>query len=378
MKTLILNVGSATIKYSVFENKKLLKEGMEERVIDFEKSFRKISGKIDRDIKTIVHRVVHGGNFESRVIDRKLMSELKKFSELAPVHQANEIKIIELCGKIFPKARQIAVFDTAFHKTIPEKAAVYGIPYKFYKKGVRAYGFHGISCSSIAKKLKKSKIIICHFGNGCSVTAVKNGRSIDNSMGFTPLGGTVMGSRCGSIDPSIIFYMMKHQKMKIEEVYEMLNSKSGLLGISGISNDIRDILKSKSKKARLALDVFCYNAAKWIGAYAAVLDGVSAIVFTGGIGENNPEVRKKILEYFSHLGLKIDNEKNKRNERIISSNSSKVTVYIIPCDETREMLEEAETLGNHVSGARKSEFPAQEIAKQFLCAPKTREFSSVV
>jgi len=346
MKTLILNVGSATIKYSVFENKKLLRDGIEERVFDFEKSFRKIAGKIDRDIKIIVHRVVHGGNFESQVIDSKLISKLKSLAVLAPVHQAHEIKIIELCGKIFPKTKQIAVFDTAFHKTIPAKASVYGIPYKLYEKGIKAYGFHGISCSNIAKKVKKSKIIICHFGNGCSVTAVKNGKSVDNSMGFTPLGGTIMGTRCGSLDPSIIFYLMKHEKFGIDEVYEMLNNKSGLLGISGISNDIRDILKSKNRKARLALDVFCYNAAKWIGAYAAILDGMDAIVFTGGIGENNPEVRKKILEHFSHLGLKIDNAKNRTNSGIISANNSKVAVYVIHCDEKQEMLEEAGTLGN--------------------------------
>jgi len=213
-KTLILNVGSATIKYSVFENKKFLKEGIEQRVSDFEKNFIKISAKIDKDISKIIHRVVHGGNFENRIIDSSLLRELKRYAELAPVHQAHEIKIIELCGKMFPKAKQIAIFDTAFHKTIPEKAAVYGIPYKFYEKGIKAYGFHGISCSSIAKKIKKSKIIICHFGNGCSITAVKNGKSVDNSMGFTPLGGTVMGTRCGSIDPSIVFYLMKHEKMK--------------------------------------------------------------------------------------------------------------------------------------------------------------------
>lgn len=349
MKILILNVGSATIKYAVFENHKLLFEGIEERVKDFESGLKNITSILKKkniEIKVIAHRVVHGGAIkESKIINKDLIKNLKKLEELAPLHQTPEIKVIELCGKFFPKTKQMAVFDTAFHSTMPQKAFLYGIPYSFYKKGIKRYGFHGISCEYITKKAQKilnnraKKMIICHLGNGCSITAVKDGKSIGNSMGFTPLEGVVMGTRCGSIDPSIVLYLMKHEKLTINQISELLNKKSGLLGISGIGNDVRDLIKSKSLRAKLALDVFCYHIIKAIGAYIASLNGADAIIFTGGIGENAWYLRSEILKNFSYLGLEIDDEKNKKNSLIISSPESKVKVLVMHTDEKEVMID---------------------------------------
>ena len=238
-------------------------------------------------------------------MDKGFVNILKKIESLAPLHDIPEIDVIESC-KIF-KVKQYAVFDTEFHTTIPEKAKIYGLPYSYYKKGIRRYGFHGISHRYVVdylrkNKLMKNKIIICHMGNGVTVSAIKNGKSIDTSMGFTPLEGPIMGSRSGSIDPSIIFFLSK--KLSLPKIKKILNYKSGLLGISGKSNDIRDLIKSKRKRSKLAIDVLCYQISKYIGSYIPVLNGLNLIVFTGGIGENVHLIRRKILKNINFIKFK--------------------------------------------------------------------------
>ena len=284
---------------------------------------------------------MHGGSIkEPRLITNSLIKDLWNVAEFAPSHNVPELKVVELCRKL--KVPQVAIFDTSFHQSIPEKAKVYGLPYKFYKKGVMRYGFHGTSCEYILKKVKTagSKVIICHLGNGCSITAVKNGKSIDTSMGFTPLEGLVMGCRCGDIDPAIILYLLKYEGMKVKEINDLLNNKSGLLGISGISNDFRDLRKSRDKRAKLALDIFIYRIVKYIGAYVAAMNGVNSIIFTGGIGQNASSLRKNILKNFEFLGLKLDNEKNRKNEEFVSNKSSKIKVFVIKANEEIIMVEE--------------------------------------
>ncbi len=306
---LILNVGFYYNKYGIYSNKIILKGKFErlKKKKSFEKSIKKLKkllGNIKIDI--ITHRVVHGGRFTNpRLLDKGFVNILKKIESLAPLHDIPEIDVIESC-KIF-KVKQYAVFDTEFHTTIPEKAKIYGLPYSYYKKGIRRYGFHGISHRYVVdylrkNKLMKNKIIICHMGNGVTVSAIKNGKSIDTSMGFTPLEGPIMGSRSGSIDPSIIFFLSK--KLSLPKIKKILNYKSGLLGISGKSNDIRDLIKSKRKRSKLAIDVLCYQISKYIGSYIPVLNGLNLIVFTGGIGENVHLIRRKILKNINFIKFK--------------------------------------------------------------------------
>lgn len=311
---LILNVGSSSIKYSVYNIffSKLILNGKFERLKDkkdFDDSITNLKSILESKkikIDMIGHRIVHGGRFtKPRLLCNRFIENLKRIESLAPLHDIPEINVIESC-KIF-NVRQYAVFDTDFHTTIPEKAAIYGLPYSYYKKGIKRYGFHGISHKYVIdylrnNKLMKNKIIICHIGNGITVSAVKNGKSIDTSMGFTPLEGIIMGTRSGSLDPSIIFYLYKNNS--INEIKEILNYKSGLLGISGISNDIRDLIKSNSPRARLAIDVLCYQISKYIGSYIAALNGLDLLVFTGGIGENVPLIRNKILANFKFIKFK--------------------------------------------------------------------------
>jgi acetate kinase len=349
MNILVLNVGSSSVKYSVFKGHDFLFNGLIERVKGkkgYEKAIYNISKSLeDNKIKigAIGHRVVHGGEIEaSSVIDKKILNDIKEYAEFAPLHNIPEIGGINVCKKIFPGVKQIAVFDTAFHQTMPEHSYVYAIPYRFYEKyGIRRYGFHGTSHHYVAleaakvlkRKLGQLKIITCHLGNGASIAAIDKGKVIDTSMGFTPLEGLVMGTRCGDIDPAIILYLIKDKKMGAGEVNKILNEKSGLLGISGISPDIRDLVKSKSKKANLALDVFCYRITKYIGAYAAAMNGVDVIVFTAGIGEQAYYLRSRILKSFEYLGLKLDAVKNRKNNTIITKNNSKVIGMVIPTNE---------------------------------------------
>tara|TARA_Y100000310_G_C20655848_1_gene801926 strand:+ start:203 stop:1246 length:1044 start_codon:yes stop_codon:yes gene_type:complete len=339
MRILVLNVGSSSVKYSLYDNKKFLQNGIIERIgkkKTYEQAIKTILKKNNK-IEVIGHRVVHGGNIKkSIVLTNNIIKKLWKIAELAPLHNIPELKVIKICKKL--KIPQIAIFDTSFHQSIPEKANIYGLPYKFYKDGIKRYGFHGTSCKYILRKIKGNKIIICHLGNGCSITAIKNRKSFDTSMGFTPLEGLIMGCRSGNLDPAIVLYLLKNKK--INEVSNILNNKSGLLGISGISNDIRDLKKSKNKRAKLALDVFTYRIVKYIGAYIAAMNGINSIVFTGGIGENAHYLRKDILRNFEFLGLKLDNNKNTKNKEIISIKSSKIKVFVIKTNEEIMMVEE--------------------------------------
>jgi len=351
---LTINAGSSSIKYSVFDKGERVEQGVVERIKkgQYKKAIDKVikdlggKGINAEDIKKVVHRVVHGKDVSKTVLlCCGRINQLKNISELAPLHNPLQIKVIEEAKKLIP-AKHYAVFDTAFHSTMPEAAKIYGIPYKYYKNGVKRYGFHGTSHKYIAKEAsrilgrKKLRIISCHLGNGCSIAAIKDGKSMDTSMGFTPLEGILMGTRSGDIDVGVVGYIMKKEGKSEKEVEAMLNNDSGLLGISGESNDMRDLLRSKSKRAKLAIDVFCYRIAKYIGAYAAVLNGVDAIVFTAGIGEHVRKVRGKILGNFGYLGLKLDKRKNNRNEAVISKANSKVKVLVIETDEEKVMAGE--------------------------------------
>jgi acetate kinase len=267
------------------------------------------------EVDGVGHRVVHGGEefSESTPIDNKVIKSIEKFAELAPLHNPPSLEGIRSCIKIFQGVPQVAVFDTAFHHTMPEYAFCYGIPYEFYgKHGIRRYGFHGTSHRYVSEKaaellkkpLEELNLITVHLGNGCSIAAVSGGSSVDTSMGFTPLEGLLMGTRSGDLDPAVVTFLMHRENIGADEVNDLLNKKSGLLGVSGVSNDMRDILKAireGDKRAKLAYDIFVYRIKKYIGSYAAVLGSVDAVVFTAGIGENVPQVREEIKEQLSPL-----------------------------------------------------------------------------
>jgi len=387
MKILVLNSGSSSLKFQLFEIKEkeyvLIKGivdgiGLDNSFIKYEikGNAKKINKKIKNhkaalkdvldiilnnkiisslsDIKAIGHRAVHGGEeFKKTVlINDKVMKKIDELSELAPLHNPANLTGMRVCKELLPNVKQVAVFDTEFHSNMPEKAFVYGIPYKYYKgDGIRRYGFHGTSHKYVSKKAAeilgknydKLKIITCHLGNGSSIAAVQNGKSIDTSMGFTPLEGVIMGTRCGDIDPAIIFFLMKKEKLSVKEVDNLLNKKSGLFGISGISPDVRvlwDNEKKGNKRAGLALDILGYRVAKYIGAYAAAMNGVDVIVFTAGIGENAFYVRERILKQFGYLGLKLDKKKNENNEIIITTKDSKVVAMVIPTNEELQIARE--------------------------------------
>jgi len=311
------------------------------------------------EIEAVGHRLVHGGEKykQTVIINEEIIKQLEKTVELAPLHIPPNIAGIKICQKLLPNKAQIGVFDTAFHHTIPEKAYVYALPYQYYQKHkIRKYGFHGTSHKYIAKRTAKLldkpveelKIISCHLGNGASITAVKNGKSIETSMGFTPLEGLVMGTRSGDFDPAIIPFLLKKENLKISELDDVLNKKSGLLGVSGVSSDFRNIENAAAKgkkQAQLAIKLFNYRVQKYIGAYAAVMNGVDAVTFSAGIGENSISVRKNILNELGYLGITLDNEKNKvrGQEKIISADNSKVKALVIPTNEelviARETLE---------------------------------------
>ena len=347
MNILVLNVGSSSIKYAVYNNLRLVEKKnierlykREDRISAINNIFFEINKKGIR-IDKIGHRIVHGLQYRKpMMITNEIIKRLKKCIELAPLHEAPEIEVMEICGKL-SKAKQYAVFDTGFFEDIPETSKIYGLPYKYYKKGIIRYGFHGISHRFVTNRLK-GKVISCHLGSGASVAAVKNGKAIDMSMGFTPSEGLVMGTRTGNLDPSIIPYLIKHEKYSIKEINDMINNKSGLLGISGISADLRDLLlKEKSdKRAKLAVDVFVNRVVKYIGKYVAAMNGVDTIVFTAGIGERNAEIRKRICSHLTFIGLELDDHMNKANDKVISKTSSKVKVMVVPTDEEKEIMVE--------------------------------------
>ncbi|MGB2631029.1 MAG: acetate kinase [Candidatus Omnitrophota bacterium] len=350
MYILVVNCGSSSAKYDLFDiaNEASICKGIVERIgEDFSVLKHEMPGKetfekellcldhhkaieIIKDILTdkekgvisdinevsgVGHRVVHGGaEFnQSTLIDDRVLESVEKFSELAPLHNPPSLEGIRSCMKIFRDVPQVAVFDTAFHQTMPEYAYSYGIPYELYKKyGIRKYGFHGTSHRYVSEKaaellerpLGELNLITVHLGNGCSIAAVSKGRSVDTSMGFTPLEGLLMGTRSGDLDPAVVTFIMQREGFSAEDVNDLLNKKSGLLGVSGVSNDMRDILKAVSennKRAKLAFDIFVYRIKKYIGSYAAVLGIVDAVVFTAGIGENVPRIKDDIKEQLRSL-----------------------------------------------------------------------------
>jgi acetate kinase len=392
MNILIINAGSSSIKYQLIQmpSELLICKGLIERIgsknstvsyktntVDIEKvmsipdhseGFRKMSellldphqGVIANvnDITIVGHRVVHGGNSfsETTLITQEVKDKIKELSVLAPLHNPHNLEGILLAEKIFPNAKQIAVFDTAFHQTMPVKAKKYALPNELYDDHrIQAYGFHGTSHKYVSEKaisylkLNSSKIITLHLGHGCSMTAVKDGKSVDHSMGFTPSNGLIMGSRSGDIDHALIFYMVNSLGYGLQEVNRLLSNKSGMLGLTG-HRDLRDIetkFKSGNPECALAMEMNAYRIKKYIGAYTAVMNGLDALVFTAGIGENSSTLRNLICTDMEYLGLTLDPSKNEvksSNIREIGSAKSKVKILVIPTNEELEIAKQAYNL----------------------------------
>jgi acetate kinase len=323
---LVLNSGSSSIKYKLFNihasSEQLLDKGLLERIgekiANHKEAINIILDKTGPNIDAVGHRVVHGGDRFSRsvLIDDNVIKTIEDFIELAPLHNPPSLLTINESKKMLSGIPHVAVFDTAFYYDMPEYAYFYAIPYKFYEKyKIRKYGFHGTSHRYVSEQagcllnrpLNKLSLITCHLGNGCSITAVKNGKAIDTSMGFTPLEGLVMGTRSGDLDPAIIPYIMEKENIDVNATMEVLNKKSGLLGVSELSNDMRELMKEKgtNKKAKLALDIFIYRIKKYIGAYTGVMSGCDAVIFTGGIGENNPSLIEEVCKGLISKDTKI-------------------------------------------------------------------------
>ena len=312
------------------------------------------------EIGAVGHRIVHGGEkfAEATLLNDEVIKEIEACNDLAPLHNPANLIGINACKELMPNVPMVGVFDTAFHQTMPEKAYLYGLPYEYYEKyGVRRYGFHGTSHSFVSKRaaeiLQKKpedlKIIVCHLGNGSSITAVKYGKSVDTSMGLTPLEGVPMGTRSGCIDPAILEFIANKENLTLAEVTSVLNKKSGVQGLSGVSSDFRDLgdaMDAGNPRAKAAIEVFCYSVAKYIGAYTAAMNGVDAIAFTAGVGENDGVVRALVGEYLGYLGVTIDPEKNKvrGEECIISTEDSKTTVLVVPTNEELAIARETVAL----------------------------------
>lgn len=310
------------------------------------------------EIAAVGHRVVHGGEkfSESVVVTEEVMDTLEECVELAPLHNPPNIAGIRACQNLMPGVPQIAVFDTAFHQTMPPYAYLYGLPYEMYEKyKIRKYGFHGTSHKYVSQRaavlLKKPvenlRLISCHLGNGSSITAIKGGKSLETSMGFTPLEGLMMGTRSGDLDPAIVSYIQAKENLSSEQVNDFLNKKCGVLGVSGVSSDFRDIEDAAAEgnyRAQLALDIFAHDVKKYIGAYAAVLDGVDAVIFTAGLGENSPEMRESVCKNLDYMGIELDLAKNKiRGEEVdVSKPGTSCRVLVIPTNE--EMMIATDTL----------------------------------
>lgn len=326
MKILVINSGSSSIKYKIFQmpQELLISKGLIEHIGEAGSQVKdhytglKMILEEHNHVDCVGHRVVHGAEEFSKpvVIDNSVIRKIRQCSLLAPLHNPANLTGILACKKLLPGIKQIAIFDTAFHQSLPEYAYIYGLDYSYYLRfGIRKYGFHGTSHQYVAheaaiilkKPLSKLKIITCHLGNGCSITAVDKGKSVDTSMGFTPLEGLIMGTRCGDIDPALVTYLMRKLRLDVAQIDNILNKQSGLKGISGLSNDMRLLWgkQSNNKRAKLAVEIFLYRIKKYIGAYLAVMDGADAIVFTAGIGEHQKEVRKEICSgLFSYLAKK--------------------------------------------------------------------------
>jgi acetate kinase len=383
VKILVINCGSSSIKYQLFEmdGEVLLARGLvarigepvsavthaagerrrryEAAIADHEQAFAHLRAALldprhgvladPDDLDAIGHRVVHGGEgfTGSVLITEEVIAALEAYSELAPLHNPPNLVGIRCAAKAFPGKPQVGVFDTAFHQTMPRHAYVYALPYELYAEArIRRYGFHGTShrfvtaCAArrLGVPLDQFDAITCHLGNGCSMAAVARGRSVDTTMGLTPLEGLVMGTRCGDLDPAIIFHLARARGMTLEQIHDLLNKHSGLLGLSGLSNDTRPLLAAEAtnERARLALDVFCYRVRKYIGAYLAVLGHAHAVVFTGGIGERAPELRQRILVGLGNLGIELDEAANAAvvgREADISTPASPIRLLVVPTNE---------------------------------------------
>lgn len=384
MKILVINCGSSSLKYQLYnmDNNEVLAKGLVERIgIDGSNLQHKPAGKakdkyvfeqplknhseaiklvMDKlvdpecgviadlsEINGVGHRVLHGSKFftESCIVTEEVKKVVAECADLGPLHNPANLMGIEACEELMPGVKNVAVFDTAFHQTMPPKAYMYPLPYEYYEKyNVRRYGFHGTSHRYVSKRAiemlgnpEHSRVITCHLGNGSSIAAVKDGKCIDTSMGLTPLAGFEMGTRCGDIDPAIVPYLMKKENLTPDEIDTIMNKKSGLLGITGISSDFRDAeaaMNEGNERAKLGLDMFRYQIAKYIGSYVIALGGCDAIVFTAGIGENNAGHRAAICEYLECLGVKIDPEKNKlRGDVDFTGEGSTMKTFIIPTDE---------------------------------------------
>ena len=396
MKVLVLNCGSSSIKYKLYDmngQKELASGGIEK--IGLPDSFLKFTlsdgskqvitqeikehtAGIELILKTLTdakygaiksldqidavgHRVVHGGDkfCSSVVINQEVINKIEECVDLAPLHNPANLKGIFAIQKILPKVPQVAVFDTSFHQTMPPYAYIYALPYDYYEKyGVRRYGFHGTSHRYVAKRgceflgldLENSRIITAHIGNGGSITAIKNGKSIDTSMGMTPVEGLMMGSRSGSVDPGVLTYLMEKENLSTQQINDIINKKSGLVGVSGVSSDMRDIenaIEQGNERARLAMDMYFYYILKYVSGYIAVLGGVDAIIFTGGVGENQPIMRKYVCDSLAFLGVDFNNELNDRikgRETELTFPNSKVRVAVIPTNEELAIAIDTEEL----------------------------------
>ena len=396
MNVLVINCGSSSLKYQLInsESEEVLAKGLCERIgIDGRLVYQKAgldkeiteaempthkqaiqmvldalvnekTGAIKSlsEIDAVGHRVVHGGEkfASSTILTEEVLKAIEECNDLAPLHNPANLIGIDACKELMPNTPMVGVFDTAFHQTMPKKAYLYGLPYEYYEKyKVRRYGFHGTSHSFVSKRtaeflnmdLKASKIIVAHLGNGASISAVLNGECVDTSMGLTPLEGLVMGTRCGDIDPSIVEFIANKENLSIGEVLNILNKKSGVQGMSRVSSDFRDLEAAFYEGNELAInavDVFCYKVAKYIGSYVAAMNGVDAIAFTAGIGENTSFVRAKILEYLGYLGIKMDEAANEKRgeDTVISTPDSKVKVCVIPTNEELAICRETVALVN--------------------------------
>ena len=394
MNVLVINCGSSSLKYQLInsDTEDVLAKGLCERIgIDGRLVYQKAgcdkeiteaampthkeaiqmvldalvndkTGAVKSlsEVNAVGHRIVHGGEkfASSVVITDEVLEAVAQCNDLAPLHNPANLIGINACKELMPGVPMVAVFDTAFHQTMPEKAYLYGLPYEYYENyKVRRYGFHGTSHSFVSKEtarflgmdLENSKIIVCHLGNGASISAVKDGKCVDTSMGLTPLEGLVMGTRSGDIDPAIMEYIAKKENLDIAGVMNVLNKKSGLEGISGLSSDFRDLTagaKEGNKRAIAAIEVFCYRVAKYVGSYVAAMNGVDAIAFTAGIGENVGLVREKVCSYLGYLGITLDAEANAKSgdDCVISAADSKVKVAVIPTNEELAICRETVAL----------------------------------
>lgn len=398
MNILVLNCGSSSIKYQLIdsESERALAKGLVSRIgmsgsliehTPFDRPKVTIAAEIldhitgvehmvamllspnhgviksISEISAVGHRIAHGGQKFTKtvLVTSDVMTELRNLIELAPLHNPHMIRGITACQKILSHAPQCAVFDTAFHHTIPARAYIYGIPYVMYRKyGIRRYGFHGPShhyvaeraAAQMGKRLEELNVITCHLGNGASITAIKKGESIDTSMGFTPLEGLLMGTRSGDLDPAIILHIMAREELTLHEANTLLNKHSGLQGISGVSSDVRDIFEAAEhghEMATLALDIYCYRIKKYIGSYMAVLGKVDALVFTAGVGENSPDIRQQVCDGLEFFGIELDNLKNRQalsKEMDISTSSSRTKVFAIPTNEELVIARETKEIVN--------------------------------